>query len=289
MSSESASRRLAMYSAAAKRLRRVGEDRRPQHARDRGLLDHLAIIAAVQAGQQIADRARLLDDPLQVGAGAFVARKRAEHRVVEPGIGEVVLQRVLVLQVLLGFAARDFVERRLRDVDVAAVDQLAHLAIEERQQQRADVRAVDVRVGHDDDLVIARLVDVEFIRADAGAERHDQRADLLGRQHLVELHALHVQDLAAQRQHRLERAVAPHLGGAAGRVALDDQQLGLGGIALLAVGELARQRGDVVALLARELPRLAGGFARGGGFHHLADDHLAPRTGVPRTRRSARR
>src|SRR6185312_9813169 len=43
------------------------------------------------------------------------------------------------------------VERRLRDVDVPALDELRHLPIEKRQQQRADVRAVDVRVGHDDD------------------------------------------------------------------------------------------------------------------------------------------
>jgi hypothetical protein len=42
------------------------------------------------------------------------------------------------------------------------------------------MRAVDVGVGHDDDLVVARLVGVEILRADAGAERRDQRADLLG-------------------------------------------------------------------------------------------------------------
>ena len=61
------------------------------------------------------------------------------------------------------------------------------------------------------------------------------------RQHLVEARALDVQDLAAQRQHRLEFAVAALLGGAAGAVALDDEQFGLGRIALLAIGELAGQ------------------------------------------------
>jgi hypothetical protein len=44
-----------------------------------------------------------------------------------------------------------------------------HLPIEEGQQQRADVRTVDVGVGHDDDAVIAQLVDVEFVLADAAA------------------------------------------------------------------------------------------------------------------------
>ena len=87
-----------------------------------------------------------------------------------------------VLQVLLVLALLHLVERRLRDVDVAALDQLGHLPIEERQQQRADVGAVDVGVGHDDDAVVAQLVDVEVVAAgalaDAGAERGDQRQDL---------------------------------------------------------------------------------------------------------------
>jgi hypothetical protein len=40
---------------------------------------------------------------------------------------------------------------------VALVDQLRHLPVEEREQQRADVGAVDVGVRHDDDLVVAQL------------------------------------------------------------------------------------------------------------------------------------
>ncbi len=47
---------------------------------------------------------------------------------------------------------------------MAAIDQLPHLAVEQRQQQGADVGAVDVRIGHDDDAVVAQLVDVEFVQ-----------------------------------------------------------------------------------------------------------------------------
>ncbi len=158
-------------------------------------------------------------------------------------------------------------------IEMAAVDDLAHLAIEEGQQQGADVGAVDVGVGHDDDLVVAQLVGVELF-ADAGAERGDQGADLLARQHLVHAHALDVQDLAAQRQNGLEFAVAALLGGAAGGIALDDEDLGLRRIALLAVGELARQRRHAERALARHLARLAGGFAGGGRLDDLADDDL---------------
>ena len=68
-------------------------------------------------------------------------------------------------------------------------------------------------------------------------------------------------------------AVAALLGGAAGRVALDDEDLGLGRIALLAVGELARQARDVERPFAPgELARLARRLARLRRLDHLADD-----------------
>jgi hypothetical protein len=68
------------------------------------------------------------------------------------------------------------------------------------------------------------------------------KISLLGRKHLVEARALDVQNLAAQRQHRLKSAVACLFRGPAGGIALDDEQLGFRGIALLAVGELAGKR-----------------------------------------------
>jgi hypothetical protein len=112
------------------------------------------------------------------------------------------------------------------------------VAEEEREQQRADVAAVDVGVRHQDDLVIAELTEV-LLLADARAERGDQRGQLLRRQHAIEADLLDVEDLAAQREDRLERAVAALLGRAACRLTLDDEQLGLLRVALLTVGELA--------------------------------------------------
>ena len=107
----------------------------------------------------------------------------------------------------------------------------------------------------------------------------------------VEPRALDVEDLAAQRQDRLDAAVAALLGRAAGAVALDDEQLGLGRVALLAVGELAGQVGDVERpLAAGQLARPARGLAGGGGLDHLAHDRLGldrvgPRTSAPCPRR----
>ena len=111
-------------------------------------------------------------------------------------------------------------------------------------------------------------------RADAGAHRLDERTDFLGRQHSVEARTLDVEDLALQRQDRLDVTVAALLGGAAGGIALDQIKFAFGGIALLAIGELAGQRSNAHHALAAGLARLARGFPRGGGVDDLLDDRL---------------
>src|SRR6185295_5680551 len=89
---------------------------------------------------------------------------------------------------------------------------------------------------------------------------------------------LDVEDLAAQRQDRLELAVAALLRRAAGGVALDDVDLAEGRVLLLAVGELAGQPHAVEdALPARHLARLAGRLAGARGVDDLAADD--PRVG----------
>ena len=134
----------------------------------------------------------------------------------------------------------NLIERRLRDVDVPVVDQRAHVAVEERQQERADVRAVDVRIGHDDDLAVAALAEVELL-ADARAERGDHRADLGVGKNFIKARLLDVEDLAAQGQNGLEAAVASLFRRTARGVALDNVDLALVGIFNGAVGKLAGQ------------------------------------------------
>ena len=197
-------------------------------------------------------------------APEYSAPSLRPHRArFDRAVHQEVLERALVLDEGFRLAALGAEQRRLRDVDVAALDQHRHLPVEERQQQRADVRAVDVRVGHDDDAVIAQLVDVEVVGADAAAERRDHRLDFVGAEHAIEPRPLDVQDLALDRQDRLEAPIASLLRRAAGRFAFDDVNLGLGRIALLAVGELAGQRAAVErALAANQVAGLAGGVAR---------------------------
>ena len=141
---------------------------------------------------------------------------------------------------LVRLVPADPVERRLRHVDVALLDQRPHEPEQQGQQQRVDVVAVDVGVGHQHDLVVAQLVEVELL-VDAGAERGDDRLDLGVGQHLVDAGLLDVEDLAADREDRLDARVPALPGRAAGRVALDDEDLALLGVGRLAVRQLAGQ------------------------------------------------
>ena len=132
---------------------------------------------------------------------------------------------------------------RAGNIDVAGIDQRTHVLVEERQQQDADMRTVDVCIGHDDDLVVARLGDIEVAavagtRRDAAADRGDERLDGVARERTVVAHALDVQNLAAQGQNRLDVSATAVLGRTACRVALYDEELGQLGIAHRAVGEL---------------------------------------------------
>src|SRR5690606_29061270 len=71
---------------------------------------------------------------------------------------------------------------------------------------------------------------------------------------------------------RLKAAIAALFGRATGRFALDDVDLALCGIALLAVGQLAGQRHVVERALATdEFPGLPRGFTRGRGLDGLGD------------------
>ena len=126
-----------------------------------------------------------------------------------PGMDQIILQRALVLQVLLGLAAVHLVERRLGDVESRARSR-RHVP---KKNVRSNVRmcaAIHIGVSHEDDLVVAQLVDGRNRRGPhAGAESRDERAELApSRACLIETRALDIQDFAPQGQHSLEFAVA---------------------------------------------------------------------------------
>src|SRR4029453_488040 len=101
---------------------------------------------ALQDVEDLLQARDTLHQLLERRAGHRGAVQAAQHHVPGPALDEIVLEARLVLQVLLRAAALHAIERRLGDEEVPALDQLLEVAIEEREQQRPDVCAGDVRI-----------------------------------------------------------------------------------------------------------------------------------------------
>src|SRR3546814_6732614 len=78
---------------------------------------------------------RTLDPVAQVLPGDLALRLIHQHRVLEAGVDEIVLHLTVVLQVAQRLSALGPVERRLGNVEMAALDQLRHLPEEERSEE----------------------------------------------------------------------------------------------------------------------------------------------------------
>src|SRR5918997_7230434 len=172
-----------------------------------------------------------------------------------------VLQLPVVVDVVVLALVRDLVERRLRDVHGAGLDQLRHVPEQEGQHQRPYVAPVHVGVGHDDDLVVAGLRDVEGLpHPRAYSADHGLYLDV--GEDLVYVGLLDVEDLAPQGQYRLEVPLPTLLRATTGRVALDDVQLAARRVLGRTIRQLAGQRRALQVALADGVAHLPRGLAR---------------------------
>src|SRR3989344_628351 len=174
--------------------------------------------------------------------------------------------------VLAGFTGLHFVQRRLGNIEIPFLNNQREITEEERQNKRADVRAVHISIGHNDNAVITQARHVKFV-ADGRPQRYDQRPYFFGRKHLVQPRALHVQNFTAQGQNGLEFSVPPHLTGSPCAIALYQKQFRFRRVFGLAVRELARKRHAVQSAFAQYgLARGLGGFTRFLREQCFADD-----------------
>src|SRR4028119_840189 len=164
--------------------------------------------------------------------------------------------------------------RGRRDVHVAGLYKLRHVPEQERQHQRPYVAAVDVGVGHEHDLVVARPFEVEAV-PHARTDGTDHGLYLDVREDLVDVGLLDVQDLASQRQYGLEVSLPALLGRAARRVSLDDVQLAPGRVLGRTIRKLARKRRALQVALAHLVPDRAGRQPRPRRLKRLVDDRLS--------------
>src|ERR1035438_1516285 len=179
----------------------------------------------------------------------------------------------LILDVLLEAAFLDLEKRRLRNVDIVALDEFRHMAEEKGEQQGADVRAVDVGIGHEDDFAVANLGGVEVVLADAAAKSRDHGANFFVAQHLVVARFFNIENFTLERQDGLEAAIAALLGGAACTFTLYQVELAAAWIAFAAVGKLSGQASAIQRTFAAgEVACFACSFTGAGSLNGLVDD-----------------
>ena len=191
--------------------------------------------------------------------------------LVDEGLALLLVVAILTNLVLISAE----VQGRCGDVQVTFLYDAGHETIEKGHDKRVDVRTIDVGVGHDDNLIVAQLVDVGLLIVFAfNAETHANALyDVhyrLGLEHLMPLHLLYIQYLSFQRKYGLRVAVAPLLGRTTCRVALHEEYFRRFGVFVRAVGQLTGQsatRHGVLSL--NTLACLAGGDTRCGGQYHL--------------------
>src|SRR5579883_316300 len=209
-------------------------------------LRRLLVVAAVllvrkRHAQEGAAR-RVHSGVAQLFRGHLAEALEAAHLDLAFGGLEHGLEYLVLVRIVAGIkrlaALRQAIEGRQREEKPARLDQLRHLAEKEGHQQRGDVRAVDIGVGHDDDALVAELRLVVALAA-AAAERQHEVRELLVLTEAIGRRAGDVQDLAAERQDRLRLAVARLFRRAAGAVALHQEDLGAARVAAAAIRELA--------------------------------------------------
>ncbi len=124
--------------------------------------------------------------------------------------------------------------------------------------------------------MVAEFFQVEgplpFAVADAGADGGDHGADFGVLKDLVEAGFFDVDKLAADGEDGLVTAVPALLGRAAGGVALDDVKLGVGGVAVGAIGQFAGEAAAGKGAFADGVAGLASGLAGAGGHEALVND-----------------
>ena len=134
------------------------------------------------------------------------------------------------------------------------------------------MRAVDVRIGHDDDAVIAQFIRVVLIAADAAAKGGDQRRHFLGREHFIEAGFLNVEDFTLQRQDRLVLTVTTLFSRAARGVPFHEVQFRQRRVAFLAIRQFARQASQIQrAFTAGHFTGATCGLTGARGVNNFAD------------------
>ena len=142
------------------------------------------------------------------------------------------------------FVLFDFVQWRLSQIYISLLDQFRHKSVKECQKQRRNMRAINIGIGHDDDLVITQLADIKVL-VDSGTKGCDHRLDLGVAVDSVQTGFLYVEDLTTERKDCLCGTVTCCLGGTTRGITLYDVDLTVFRVLVRTVSQLARKRHSV--------------------------------------------
>ena len=96
-------------------------------------------------------------------SAGIISPRPLKREIVDLAAFELAVEQRVLVRVVAGvdalLAGGDAIERRHREEEPAGADERGHLLVEEGDQQRGDVGAVDVGVGHDDDALVAQIVE----------------------------------------------------------------------------------------------------------------------------------
>jgi len=119
------------------------------------------------------------------------------------------------------------IERGSSDVQITVLNDLRHIAEEERHNQCVDVRTIDIGIGHDDNLVVTQFFNIGLFTVILGSDSDTQCGidvtDFVTFQRFVIHRFLNIQNLTAKRKDCLEHTVTSLLGGTTCRITLDEE------------------------------------------------------------------
>src|SRR4051794_37182065 len=134
---------------------------------------------------------------------------------------------------------------------MSACNQLRHLTIKKREEERGNVRPVYVGIRHDDHALVAQIF-VAIPYASPAAQRLYQARQFRILLKLAGCCACNVENFSTQRQDRLRGPVARLLGGPPRGISFNKKNLGASGGVARAVGKLARKTKFARCRLARD-------------------------------------
>ena len=153
------------------------------------------------------------------------------------------LKGLIIVEIfLLPLLRHHLIKRWHGDIHMSLIDKLRHKTVEQCQKQSRDMCTIHICIGHDHDLVIAKLGNIKIVSVSFGkttAECIDHGLDLCVSQHFINGGLLYIKDLTADRKNCLIVTVSGCLGRTTGRISLYNKDLTERRILLLTVGKLA--------------------------------------------------